>query len=183
MTKYLKEIEERSEQEKFRRIYEQYYRLMYQIARQILENHEDTEEALQEAFIRIARNISKIEDVNCSQTRNYVVIICKNVALSMVKKNKLPTKEWGESAFEVTDHETPEQVVTESEIVNIIVQAILGLPEAYREVLYLSLVQDWKMEEIADAMYLKKETVKKRLYRGKKILKQRLRERGVTYEG
>ena len=72
----------------FDRIYEQYYRLMYQVAYGILQNTEDTEDVLQESFIRIEKNISKISDPFCPKTRNFVVIITKRLALNMLGKGK-----------------------------------------------------------------------------------------------
>ncbi len=86
MALYFQKDDPASERQKFREIYENYRRLMYQVAYEILKNHEDAEEALQEAFFRISKNISKISDTFCPQTKNYVVIICKKVALSMLKK-------------------------------------------------------------------------------------------------
>lgn len=41
----------------FIQIFEQYYKLMYQVSYSILQNFEDTEDVLQEAFIRINKNI------------------------------------------------------------------------------------------------------------------------------
>ena len=72
----------------FIQIYERYYKLMYQVAYSILQNFEDTEDVLQEAFIRIDKNISKISEPFCSKTKNFVVIITKRLALNMLRKKK-----------------------------------------------------------------------------------------------
>ena len=45
--------------DKFNQIYELYYKLMYKVSYSILQNFEDTEDVLQEAFIRIDKNILK----------------------------------------------------------------------------------------------------------------------------
>ena len=42
--------------DKFNQIYELYYKLMYKVSYSILQNFEDTEDVLQEAFIRIDKN-------------------------------------------------------------------------------------------------------------------------------
>lgn len=49
--------------DKFNQIYELYYKLMYKVSYSILQNFEDTEDVLQEAFIRIDKNISKVGQV------------------------------------------------------------------------------------------------------------------------
>ena len=70
-------------QEKFEKIYLQYGRLMYSKAMQILNDHSLSEDAVSEAFIRIYKNLHKLEDkVPSPQTASFVVTVVKNVALS-----------------------------------------------------------------------------------------------------
>lgn len=55
--------------DKFNQVYELYYKLMYKVAYSILQNFEDTEDVLQEAFIRIDKNISKVSDPSSPKTK------------------------------------------------------------------------------------------------------------------
>lgn len=166
----------------FLQIYKQYYRLMYQVAYSILRNTEDTEDALQEAFIRIDKNISKISDPFCPKTRNFVVIIVKRVALDILKKKKGSAFEELSAALPDGIAVSPEKVSEEKTAFEMVKTAIRDLPDRYRECLYLSLIDEYTPGEIADLLEIKKQSVYKRLNRGKKILQDRLAEMGVSYE-
>ena len=64
--------------DKFNQIYELYYKLMYKVSYSILQNFEDTEDVLQEAFIRIDKNISKhfkrVADFTCKIRQSFYLI-------------------------------------------------------------------------------------------------------------
>lgn len=166
----------------FLQIYKQYYRLMFQVAYSILRNTEDTEDALQEAFIRIDKNISKISDPFCPKTRNFVVIIVKRVALDILKKKKGSAFEELSAALSGGIEVSPEKVSEEKSVFEMVKTAIRDLPDRYRECLYLSLIDEYTPGEIADLLEIKKQSVYKRLNRGKKMLQNRLAEMGVSYE-
>lgn len=57
--------------DKFNQIYELYYKLMYKVSYSILQNFEDTEDVLQEAFIRIDKNISKVSDPSSPKIKKF----------------------------------------------------------------------------------------------------------------
>ena len=84
---YLAMIDTDEDRTKFAALYERYSRLMFYIARQILSDEQLSEDAVQEAFLRIAKNMHKVGDVSCPQTRNFSVIITRNVAITMKKQN------------------------------------------------------------------------------------------------
>lgn len=167
----------------FDRIYEQYYRLMYQVAYDILQNTEDTEDVLQESFIRIEKNISKISDPFCPKTRNFVVIITKRLALNMLGKGK--GNEAGELLATQEDERidaSPEKVSEGKMVREMVKSAIRDLPDRYRECLYLNLLDEYTPGEIAEILGMKEQSIYKRLSRGKKMLRERLAEIGVAYE-
>jgi RNA polymerase sigma-70 factor (ECF subfamily) len=183
MTKYLNQIKEASEQEKFHCIYKNYNRLLYKIAYDILQNNEDAKEAVQEAFIRIVQNLSKISDPFCPETKNYVVIICKNISLTMLKKrNRMDAEELHDYFYDERHEANPHNVASVNDTIRTVVEVILDMPEHYRDCLYLELIQEFDYLEIADILGLKPETVRKRVQRGKKQLREKLMERGVGYE-
>ena len=62
-------VEGPEEQSKFRALAARYERLMFHVARQILPNQQDAEDAVQEAFLAIAKNFSKIFAVDSPKTQ------------------------------------------------------------------------------------------------------------------
>lgn len=167
----------------FIQIYERYYKLMYQVAYSILQNFEDTEDVLQEAFIRIDKNISKISEPFCSKTKNFVVIITKRLALNMLRKKKgIQVEELLATLEDVRIGASPERANETKTIQELVKMAIRDLPERYQDCLFLSLIDEYTPKEIADMLEMKEQSIYKRLKRGKKILQDRLAEMGVTYE-
>lgn len=180
--KYSQE-KEVSDEEKFRCTYQQYVGLAYYIAFEILQQKEDAEDAVQETFIRMAKNISKISDPFCPETKNFVVIICKNVSLDILKKRKRSkVEELSDYIPDERPESNPYGMSSENDTINIIVDAILKLSDRYRDCLYMELVEELDYKEIAFVLGQKPETVRKRLQRGKKILRKKLEEGGMTYE-
>lgn len=61
---------------------------MLYIADSILHDVHLAEDAVSEAFIKIINNLDKINPKDCYWTRGFVVIIVRNVALDMLRKQK-----------------------------------------------------------------------------------------------
>ena len=59
-----------------------------------------------------------------------------------------------------------------------LVSLICGMPEDYRRVLELRFVAEWSLEEIAQELGLTEGAVKSRVFRGRKLLADRLRKEG-----
>ncbi len=165
-------------------IYQQYVGLAYYIAFDILQNKEDAEDAVQETFVRIIKNISKISDPFCTKIKNFVIIICRNVSLDMMKKRELAKMEKLSDCISNKHYEAdPYDVVSENESLQIIVDAVHELPYRYKDCIYMKLVLELDYQEIADILKQKAETVRKRLQRGKKILSKKLEGIGISFEG
>ena len=61
MLVYLSMIESESDKSLFEQLYIRYKGLMYHIAYRILQNREDAEDAVHQAFVSIAKNIKKLQ--------------------------------------------------------------------------------------------------------------------------
>lgn len=59
MIVYLQMLENLSDRDKFTLLYNKYRKLMLYVANQILNNQDDSEDAVHEAFLSIIRNIKK----------------------------------------------------------------------------------------------------------------------------
>ena len=62
------------------------------------------------------------------------------------------------------------------EIYRMITDILLGMPDKYVEVLEMKLILEMRAREIAKELGLKQSTVETRIFRGKKILADRLRK-------
>ena len=174
---YLALIEEETEKERFEKAYWKYRNLMFWAAQRILGDEHLAEEAVQEAFLRIARNFRKVGDIESRQTRNFFVMITERTALSQLEKEK---KHRGETE-EILDEMAVPDSAFDSYSHGQLVEAILQLPEIYRQVLYLLGVYEYDMKETAALLDLPVETVKKRAQRGRQMLREWLEKEGELY--
>ena len=67
---------------KFAELYERYRYLMFKIAVDILHEHHLAEDALQEAFVRVAKHTECIGQLEETATKRYLITITKNAALA-----------------------------------------------------------------------------------------------------
>lgn len=167
-------LDSEDERTRFIQLYEQYRKLMHYVARGILKDDHLAEDAVQEAFLRIAKNFHKISEIFCPQTKNFVVIIVKNAALTMAKGNSAAESfdaeeftETGESWADMAEKARYEEAV----------QAILELPEIYRHVFYLHEYYGYDLKETANLLGITVDAAKKRVQRARNLLRERLEDK------
>ena len=172
---YLAMIEGPEERSKFEQIYEKYRALMFYRAKQILGDDRDAEDAVHEAFVRIANHIEKISDPECPKTRALVVIIVERISINEYNRKKrrgsLPLAE------ELLPGEDRMEALEEGSAV---ARAIAALPPRYREVLLLKYYNGYSAREIAGFLSATPDAVTQTLHRARKKLAEILDERGET---
>ncbi len=171
---YLQLIDCQEEKEKFEELYDKYGQLMFFVANKILQDTYLAEDAVNEAFFRIAKNFHKVGEIECHQTRNFVVIIVKRVAIDLLKKdkNEVLLKEEKDLNFLVDEA----MGFLEPFEHNKVVEILKSLPEMYRDLFYLYYVDELKVKEISRLIGISESAVKKRLQRGRKILRDSIDE-------
>ena len=71
MIMYMSLIDNEDDKIKFEDIYNKYKKMMFWIANQILNDERDIEEVVQDSFIKIIRNLDKIEKINSKKIRGF----------------------------------------------------------------------------------------------------------------
>lgn len=167
----------------FRAIMQRYNRRLYRMARSVLRNDSDAEDALQEAYMRAFANFSQFRAESSLST--WLSRIVLNEALGWIRRRK-PTVELStiddrqESLaqiipFPLTGQQMdPERNMAQREIHVILERAIDQLPLSFRTVLVARLIQELTVEETAELLRLRPETVKTRLHRARNLLKAEL---------
>lgn len=168
---YLQVIDAPANQGKFERLYAQYQGLMYHIAYDILRSREDAEEAVNDAFWKIAKQIEKISEPVCPKTRTYVVLVIESTAVDLWRKRR---RRVGTVPLE---EEPKIQVLYEG--ANRVAELILQLPPHDREILLLRFYQGYSLKEAAKLLDLTLAAARKREQRAKKRLEQLCREEGL----
>lgn len=171
---------EQAEKNKFEALYYEYKSILFSHAFQIVKNEADAEDVLQNAFIKIAKNIKAIRDIKSRETLSYLLVITKNSAFDFLRKNAKNNEISLDGAEQIAvSEDTIEALVSKLEYEKI-VTAIRNISSPYNEVLYLHYVKDYSIKKTAQLLGRKFETVKVQLVRGKKILTEKLSE--VLYE-
>lgn len=144
MLMYLMMIDSPEDQSKFEKVYLTYRGLMYHTAYAILNNEEDAEDAVHNAFIKIAENISKISDPVCPKTQVYVVTIVENKAIDLYRANQRRRKaRYVDEISGITVDETK---------IHGLAACMAKLPPRYREVILLKYHLGFSCREIAKHM-------------------------------
>ncbi len=179
LTLYLTLIDAEEDKIKFIKLYEQYRHLMFYIAQKILHDEHLSEDAVQESFLRIAKNFHKIGQILCPETRNFTVIITRNVAITMINhsNSNATTDFYVESALT-----NPSEDVFEAVSNKLLTESILKLPEIYRDSLYLYHLYGYTFNEISNLLSISVESAKKRVQRARRILKDLLEKEGYRHE-
>lgn len=177
---YLPLIESENEKELFEKLFKTYHIRMLYIANSILHNQDDAEDAIQNAFINIAKNIDKIQGLDEHEQFSYLYKIAQNSAIDLARKRKRNVKELDNSIEENLYEEIPDNTFIESleikDNYDSVITAIKELDEIYRIVIHFHFINGYSASEISKLLGIKVSTVKQRLVRGKKILLQKLGE-------
>ena len=80
------ELDEKSV--KIERLYALHKNVMLYTAERILRDYQLAEDAVQKAFMKVLDNLHKIEEPDCNKTRAFLVIITRNVAITMYNRQK-----------------------------------------------------------------------------------------------
>ena len=83
---YMMMLETPEEKSLFEQIYLEYRGLMFHVAYEILHNEQDAEDAVHQAFVKIAENIKKIDTPVCPKTHSYVVTIVEHQAIDQYRR-------------------------------------------------------------------------------------------------
>lgn len=143
---YLQMIETPEDRSKFETLYEEYRDVMYAVAKKILRNNMDAEDALHQAFVNIAENMEKISEPLCPKTKSYCVIIVENCAIDIYRRKKAhPTVALFPESVGITVDYTGN---------NELARCLAKLPARERNVLLLKHYHGFSLKEIAKMLGL-----------------------------
>ena len=152
---------------------------LYRLARGILRDDAEAEEAVQEGYVRAFTHLDGFKGEASLAT--WLARIVVNEALGRVRRRR-PTvtldavMELSADAAPilVRAEPTPEQAMARLELRRAIEKAVDALPPAFRSVFVLRAIEQMSIEETAACLGIPGETVKTRLHRANKLLRQSL---------
>ncbi len=173
----------RHDEEAVRAVIRQNNRRLFRLARSIVGDDNEAEDVVQESYVRAFAQLPQFRgDAKLSTWLTRIVI---NEAYGRLRRRR-PTIEWetveaaGGAAAEIIpfpqafSQADPERTMARQEIHQILERAIDALPEPFRVVLVARLVEEMSIEETAELLALRPETVKTRLHRARTMLREDL---------
>ena len=153
-------------------LYKQYCEGMFCVAMRFLKNADDAEDVLQESFIKAFQRIDQYKGEVSFGAWLKRIVVNRSIDFLKAKKQKMVTLE--ESYMHVStddDWEVANEVTVE--MVN---TAITQLPETYKYVVQLFLVEGYDHNEISEILGISGTACRTRLLRGKGLLKEMLKD-------
>ena len=167
--------------EAFEEIVVKYRARIYHLALRITKNQEDAEEALQDTFTSVYKNISKFR--GDSAFSSWIYRITTNSSLMLLRKNKrhqaVQLEEEGVHSQENWLREKQEgsditYLSTRHELREVLQNAIRNLPEEYQAIFVLRDVDGMSNSEVSTMLNLSLPAVKSRLHRARLYLRRTL---------
>ncbi len=166
----------------FEAIMRRHNRLLFRTARSILRNDDDTEDALQEAYLRAWRSLAGFRSE--AKVSTWLVRIVVNEALGRLRRRGSQVLSM-DAAIDVDDHaddpgmeddadREPDRVAMRGELRQLMEQRIDALPDAFRTVFMLRAVEELSVEETACALEIPEATVRSRFFRARSLLREGL---------
>src|ERR1700730_17691802 len=152
----------------------------FRLAFRITRNQEDAEDAQQEALLKAHRNLDQLQ--GRSRFTTWISRIARHGALMCLRKRRsvehvpledaLPEDETAPVNFELHSNiQDPETAYSQKELRNMLTHAIAELRPLHREVFLLRAVESLSVVETAKALQVSVSTVKTRMRRARRELK------------
>lgn len=161
------------EETAFRDIYRLYNKAMYNLCLRITGSVEEAEDVLQEAFISAFRKIDSFE--NRSSFGAWLKRIVINRALNHMNRQNIVWNDFEEDKLQIAEPEIVDLRAIDLKVENV-KRAINKLPDGYRTVLSLYLLEGYDHKEISEVLDISESTSKTQYIRAKKKLRTLLSE-------
>ena len=166
----------------FRTIMERHNRRLYRIARSILRNDSEAEDVVQQAYVNAFTHLGGFRGDSTLAT--WLSRITMNEALGRLRRERQPVDL---ETFEAQRTEAqiikfpqmvtsadPERTMAQREILQLVERATDKLPEIFRIVFMTRVIEGMSIEETADLLGLQPQTVKTRLHRARRLVREEL---------
>ncbi len=166
---------------------------LFRVARAILRDDAEAEDALQDAYLEAYRHIGDFQGE--AKLGTWLTRIVINQALMRLRKQRRdrvvvpfgsgrsdgPAAAEGDIADETT--ESPSDAMHRAEIRRMVERRIDELPVAFRTVFVMRDVEDMSVQETAECLSIPAATVRTRLFRARALLRARARPRHGSGHG
>ena len=149
-------------------IFKKYRTMMENLAYSLLKDHQLSEDAVQEAIIKLSKNTDKIDNIDSNASKNYIYTVTKNEALKILEENNRTISEedvqfYGENGlYNIAGAMNIEAFCDQYGFGIEISDILQGLNETDKDIIIYKYGAGYSLKEIAELMDLDREVVYKR---------------------
>jgi len=166
----------------FEELVKRYDRKLFRIAQSVTHNREDSQDAVQETFLKAYQHLADFREA--SQFSTWLIRITLNQSLMKLRKRNVTKEVSIDQDFESEEylipreiadwHPNPEQLYSGSELQDILTRTLEELVPVSRAVFVLRDIEGLSIEQTAIVLNLSESAVKSRLWRTRLQLRERL---------
>jgi RNA polymerase sigma-70 factor (ECF subfamily) len=166
----------------FEQLVKRYDRKLFRIAQSVTHNQEDSQDAVQETFLKAYQHLAEFR--GDSQFSTWLIRITLNQSLMKLRKQRATREVSLDEDFGTDEDMLPREVIdwapnaeelySASELRNILVQTIEELRPILRAVFVLQDLEGLSTDQTAEVLNLSQSAVKSRLWRARLQLRERL---------
>jgi RNA polymerase sigma-70 factor (ECF subfamily) len=160
-------------------LYRLYYVAMYNTTLRIVGDSDDAEDVMQEAFLKAFTKLDSYRGEVSFGAWLKRIVINKSLDFLRLKKEKLSLEDAGEIGALVDEPDDTAYVAWKADEIK---KAIYELPEGYRIVLSLILLEGYDHEEVSSILKISNATSRTQYHRAKKKLIELLRRNKEDHE-
>jgi RNA polymerase sigma-70 factor, ECF subfamily len=170
----------------FEIIMRRYNQRLYRVAHSILRNDGEAEDVMQDAYVRAYQHLHQFE--GRAKFSTWLTRIAVHEALARAHRRsriqELDAEPYGGymNPLPATTPD-PEQQASDRELVALLQDAVLALPDNYRSVIMMRDIEEMSTTDTAQALDLTEENVKVRLHRARALLRRELFARAGAQRG
>jgi len=148
----------------FEVFYERHWKYVYRLCFSYMKNPSDAEDCVEDAFVRaLSRDLPFEDEVH---ERKWLTVTAINIC-----KDKLKSAAY-RSTVSMEEDSVPEPASEEPEDYSDVLEAVLALPEKYKDVVWLFYYDGYQTDEIASMLGRPPSTVRNQLRDARAILKK-----------
>ncbi|MGB3416207.1 MAG: RNA polymerase sigma factor [Mesorhizobium sp.] len=168
----------------FRAIMKTHNQRLYRLARGIVRNDGEAEDIVQEGYVRAFTHLESFRGESTLATWLSRIVINEALGRLRKKRRALEQSMSDDPAIEAkiiqfplnTPNDDPERTMAQRQILQFVERATDNIPDIYRAVFVARVIEGLSIEETADLLGIKPETVKTRLFRARNLIRRQLNE-------
>ena len=181
----------RNSPQAFEELIQTYACRLYSVGMRVLDNREDTEDVVQETFLKAFQSIKSFREESSLYTWLCRIMINQSLMkLRQVRKHRLvPIEpyltrfEQGQDSQGIGVSTRPDLMLDGRELARFFEKCIIELPQKYRSPFILKDVEKLSEDQVCEALQIPKSVMKNSVYRARLIIRQRVEDRFVKRAG